>query len=81
MPAEATMITLKIYRFNPENPDAQGLSFRVLALPTDRLLNLLLYVKGLPDGTLTFRRSYCTRCVPVRTRCASTASTGSPANC
>ena len=58
VPAEATMITLKIYRFNPENPDAQGFeSFRVPALPTDRLLNLLLYVKGYLDGTLTFRRS------------------------
>ena len=46
----------------PENPDAQGFeSFRVPALPTDRLLNLLLYVKGYLDGTLTFRRSYCTR--------------------
>ncbi len=58
VPDEATMVTLKIYRFNPENPDAQGFeSFRVPALPTDRLLNLLLYVKGYLDGTLTFRRS------------------------
>lgn len=30
---------------------------RVPCLPTDRLLNLLLYVKGYLDGTLTFRRS------------------------
>ena len=52
------MVTLKISRFNPEDPDAQGFeSFRVPALPTDRLLNLLLYVKGYLDGTLTFRRS------------------------
>ena len=58
VPAEAQMVTLKIYRFNPENPDAQGFeSFRVPALPTDRLLNLLLYVKGYLDGSLTFRRS------------------------
>ena len=58
VPPEATMVTLKIYRFNPENPDAQGFeSFRVPALPSDRLLNLLLYVKGYLDGTLTFRRS------------------------
>ncbi|GAA3961240.1 succinate dehydrogenase iron-sulfur subunit [Gordonia caeni] len=58
VPAEATMVTLKIYRFNPEDPDAQGFeSFRVPALPADRLLNLLLYVKGYLDGTLTFRRS------------------------
>lgn len=52
------MVTLKIFRFNPEDPDAQGFeSFRVPALPTDRLLNLLLYVKGYLDGSLTFRRS------------------------
>ncbi|MGO3326033.1 succinate dehydrogenase iron-sulfur subunit [Gordonia sp. (in: high G+C Gram-positive bacteria)] len=58
VPDEATMVTLKIYRFNPEDPDAQGFeSFRVPALPTDRLLNLLLYVKGYLDGSLTFRRS------------------------
>ncbi|MFC0315754.1 succinate dehydrogenase iron-sulfur subunit [Gordonia phosphorivorans] len=58
VPPEATMVTLKIYRFNPENPDAQGFeSFRVPALPSDRLLSLLLYVKGYLDGTLTFRRS------------------------
>lgn len=58
VPDEAVMVTLKIYRFNPEDPDAQGFeSFRVPALPSDRLLNLLLYVKGYLDGTLTFRRS------------------------
>ncbi|GGF31789.1 succinate dehydrogenase iron-sulfur subunit [Williamsia phyllosphaerae] len=58
VPDEATMVTLKISRFNPEEPDAQGWeSFRVPALETDRLLNLLLYVKGYLDGTLTFRRS------------------------
>ena len=34
-----------------------GTVFQVPALPTDRLLNLLLYVKGYLDGTLTFRRS------------------------
>ncbi|ALG84218.1 succinate dehydrogenase iron-sulfur subunit [Gordonia phthalatica] len=58
VPPEARMVTLKIYRFNPENPDAQGFeSFRVPALPSDRLLTLLLYTKGYLDGTLTFRRS------------------------
>ena len=58
VPAEARMVNLKIYRFNPEDPDASGFeTFRVPALPTDRLLNLLLYVKGYLDGTLTFRRS------------------------
>ncbi|BDH58811.1 putative succinate dehydrogenase SdhB [Tsukamurella sp. PLM1] len=52
------MVTLKIFRFNPEDPDAAGWqSFKVPALPSDRFLNLLLYVKGYLDGTLTFRRS------------------------
>ncbi len=58
VPDGAVMVTLKIARFNPEDPDAAGWqSFRVPSLPTDRLLNLLLYVKGYLDGTLTFRRS------------------------
>ena len=52
------MVTLKIARFNPEDPDTAGWqSFRVPCLPTDRLLNLLHYVKWYLDGTLTFRRS------------------------
>src|SRR5690349_13949340 len=52
------MVTLKIARFNPEDPDAAGYqSFRVPCLPSDRLLNLLHYVKWYLDGTLTFRRS------------------------
>ena len=58
VPDGAVMVTLKIARFNPEDPDAQGWqSFRVPCLPTDRLLNLLHYVKWYLDGTLTFRRS------------------------
>ena len=52
------MVTLKIARFNPEDPDTAGFqSFRVPCLPSDRLLNLLHYVKWYLDGTLTFRRS------------------------
>ena len=56
------MVTLKIARYNPEDPDAYAATdgwqtFRVPALPTDRLLNLLIYVKSFLDGTLTFRRS------------------------
>src|SRR5690349_11079004 len=52
------MVTLKIARFNPEDPDAAGYqSFRVPCLPSDRLLNLLHYVKWYLDGTLTYRRS------------------------
>ncbi|WP_234784365.1 succinate dehydrogenase iron-sulfur subunit [Mycolicibacter nonchromogenicus] len=62
VPEGAQMVTLKIARYNPENPDAYAAtggwqSFRVPALPTDRLLNLLIYVKSYLDGTLTFRRS------------------------
>jgi succinate dehydrogenase / fumarate reductase, iron-sulfur subunit len=58
VPEGAVMVTLKIARFNPENPDAAGFqSFRVPCLPSDRLLNLLHYVKWYLDGTLTFRRS------------------------
>src|SRR5271157_5510681 len=58
IPEGAVMVTLKIARFNPEDPDASGWqSFRVPCLPSDRLLNLLHYVKGYLDGTLTFRRS------------------------
>ena len=56
------MVTLKIARFNPENPDAYidsggWQSFRVPCLPSDRLLNLLIYVKSYLDGSLTMRRS------------------------
>ena len=56
------MVTLKIARFDPENPDrfadtAGWQSFRVPCLSSDRLLNLLMYAKNYLDGTLTFRRS------------------------
>jgi succinate dehydrogenase / fumarate reductase iron-sulfur subunit len=56
------MVTLKVARFDPENPDrfadtAGWQSFRVPCLPSDRLLNLLMYAKNYLDGTLTFRRS------------------------
>ena len=58
VPEGAVMVTLKIARFNPEHPDSAGWQmFRVPCLPTDRLLNLLHYVKWYLDGTLTFRRS------------------------
>ena len=57
VPDGSVMVTLKIARFNPENPDAAGYqSFRVPCLPSDRMLNLLIYVKSYLDGTLTFRR-------------------------
>ena len=62
IPEGSVMVTLKIARFNPENPDQYAdsggwQSFRVPCLPTDRLLNLLIYVKSYLDGSLTFRRS------------------------
>jgi succinate dehydrogenase / fumarate reductase, iron-sulfur subunit len=62
VPEGAAMVTLRIARFNPENPDQYAdsggwQSFRVPYLPSDRLLNLLIYVKSYLDGTLTFRRS------------------------
>ncbi|MCB0924971.1 MAG: succinate dehydrogenase iron-sulfur subunit, partial [Mycobacterium sp.] len=62
IPQGAVMVTLKIARFNPEDPDAHSdsggwQSFRVPCLPSDRLLNLLIYVKSYLDGTFTFRRS------------------------
>ena len=62
IPEGAVMVTLKIARFDPENPDRFAdsggwQSFRVPCLTTDRLLNLLTYAKSYLDGTLTFRRS------------------------
>src|SRR5262249_16033105 len=62
VPDGAVMVTVKIARFNPCDPEAFAKtggwqSFRVPCLPSDRLLNLLIYIKGYLDGTLTFRRS------------------------
>ena len=62
-PADTTAIprrtvTVKIRRFNPEtDTEPHWQSFQVEALPTDRVLNLLINIKGYQDGTLTFRRS------------------------
>jgi succinate dehydrogenase / fumarate reductase iron-sulfur subunit len=51
-------VTLKIFRYNPEK-DRQGHyeTYTLEAQPTDRVLDLLEYVKGYHDGTLSFRRS------------------------
>lgn len=47
IPDGSVMVTMKIARFNPEDPDAAGYqSFRVPCLPSDRLLNLLIYIKA-----------------------------------
>ena len=62
IPDGAVMVTVKIARFNPDQPEAFAKtggwqSFRVPCLPSDRMLNLLIYIKSYLDGTLTFRRS------------------------
>jgi succinate dehydrogenase / fumarate reductase iron-sulfur subunit len=58
VPEGAVMVTVKIRRFIPEVDDEPRWDeFNVPALPTDRVLNLLHYVKWYVDGTLTFRRS------------------------
>lgn len=51
-------VTLKVFRFNPEQDKKPYFaSYEVEADPTDRVLDLLEYVKGHMDGTLSFRRS------------------------
>ena len=51
-------VTLKVFRFNPEQDKKPYFATYVVeADPTDRVLDLLEYVKGHVDGTLSFRRS------------------------
>lgn len=51
-------VTLKIFRYNPETDKRPHYDkFEVEADPTDRVLDLLEYIKGNLDGTLSFRRS------------------------
>lgn len=51
-------ITLKIFRYNPESDKKPHYTtFQIEGQPTDRVLDLLEYVKGHHDGTLSFRRS------------------------
>jgi len=51
-------VTLKIFRYNPEtDKKAHYEKFKIEAQPTDRVLDLLEYIKGYHDGTLSFRRS------------------------
>ncbi len=58
VPDGAMMVTVHIQRFDPETDDAPHReSYRIPALPTDRILNLLHYIKWYIDGSLTFRRS------------------------
>ena len=51
-------VKLKILRYNPEKDKKPHYeTYKVEAEPTDRVLDLLEYVKGYIDGTLSFRRS------------------------
>jgi succinate dehydrogenase / fumarate reductase, iron-sulfur subunit len=51
-------VTLKILRFNPEQDRKPHYeTYQVEAQPTDRVLDVLEYVKGHLDGSLSFRRS------------------------
>jgi succinate dehydrogenase / fumarate reductase iron-sulfur subunit len=51
-------ITLKIFRFNPEaDKRPHYKTYKVEGELTDRVLDLLEFVKGNYDGTLSFRRS------------------------
>ena len=51
-------VKLKVFRFNPETDKKPHYdSYQLEADPTDRVLDLLEYVKGNFDGTLSFRRS------------------------
>lgn len=51
-------VNMRIYRFNPEvDKKPHYENYQLEAEPTDRVLDLLEYVKGNFDGTLSFRRS------------------------
>jgi succinate dehydrogenase / fumarate reductase iron-sulfur subunit len=51
-------VALKIFRYNPEIDKKHHYeTYQVEAEPTDRVLDLLEFVKGYYDGTLSFRRS------------------------
>ena len=51
-------VTVKIFRYNPEK-DERGHyeTYKVDALETDRILDVLELIKGHQDGSLSFRRS------------------------
>ena len=51
-------VSLKIFRYNPETDKKPHYDhFTLDAEPTDRILDLLERIKGVEDGTLSFRRS------------------------
>jgi succinate dehydrogenase / fumarate reductase iron-sulfur subunit len=52
------LVTLKIFRYNPEvDKRFHYETYRLEAVETDRILDLLEVIKGHTDGTLSFRRS------------------------
>lgn len=52
------LIELKVYRYQPEKSEKPYYdTFQLDAQPTDRVLDLLEYVRGDMDGTLSYRRS------------------------
>jgi succinate dehydrogenase / fumarate reductase iron-sulfur subunit len=51
-------VTVKVFRFNPEiDKRPRYETYKLEAQPTDRVLDMLEYIKGYFDGTLSFRRS------------------------
>ena len=51
-------VTVKVFRFDPEKDKKPHYeSYKLEAQPTDRILDMLEYIKGTYDGTLSFRRS------------------------
>jgi len=51
-------VTVKVFRFDPEKDKKPHYeSYKMEAQPTDRVLDMLEYIKGTYDGTLSFRRS------------------------
>ena len=51
-------VKMKIFRYNPEKDKKPHFeTYDLRAEPTDRVLDLLEYIKGNFDGSLTFRRS------------------------
>ena len=51
-------VTIKVFRYNPEKDKKPSYrTYKLEAVETDRVLDLLEKVKGYQDGTLSFRRS------------------------
>lgn len=52
------LVKLKVYRYQPETSDKPYYeTFQINAEPTDRILDLLEYVRGDMDATLSYRKS------------------------